>query len=252
MTLRDDRGAILSREAYTYEFDKFGNWTKMVTNLVVFENGDLKKEPVEVTYRTVTYYFDDNVAKAVEEPLPKREEPAPEPIRVSSSVPEPATTEVKTATLELEMTSPASSVSVGEPPAVPKPIITDQMRANDLFLLGNSYLKLEKDPEAIKAFKESVKLNPEVAEAQYGLGLANFRVRRFKEAADAFKKATTLNPRMAKAHYGLTLAYQELGNDRGFTEELRTLETLDTNLARKVKLTFPDYKLPCRRGIGCP
>src|SRR6188474_600589 len=68
MTLRDQRGAILSREAYTYEFDKFGNWTKMVTSLVVFENGQLKREPVEVTYRTVTYYFDDSVAKAVEEP----------------------------------------------------------------------------------------------------------------------------------------------------------------------------------------
>ena len=39
MTVRDDRGSILNREAYTYEFDKFGNWTKMVTSLVVFENG---------------------------------------------------------------------------------------------------------------------------------------------------------------------------------------------------------------------
>src|SRR5215207_9075272 len=54
MTVRDDRGSILSREAYTYEFDKLGNWTKMVTGLVVFENGKLKQEPVEVTYRTVT------------------------------------------------------------------------------------------------------------------------------------------------------------------------------------------------------
>src|SRR5215475_8707523 len=26
MTLRDDRGAILNREAYAYEFDAFGNW----------------------------------------------------------------------------------------------------------------------------------------------------------------------------------------------------------------------------------
>src|ERR671917_2628825 len=72
MTVRNDRGSILSREAYTYEFDKFGNWTKMVTNLVVFENGELKREPVEVTYRTVTYYFDDTVAKIVEAPVRTR------------------------------------------------------------------------------------------------------------------------------------------------------------------------------------
>src|SRR5215510_13159676 len=70
MTVRDDHGSIISREAYTYEFDKFGNWTKMVTSLVVFENGELKREPIEVTYRTVTYYFDDTVAKIVDEPKP--------------------------------------------------------------------------------------------------------------------------------------------------------------------------------------
>src|SRR6185369_6296256 len=70
MTVRDERGSIVNREAYSYEFDKFGNWTKMVTSLVVFENGELKREPVEVTYRTVTYYFDDTVAKIVEEPKP--------------------------------------------------------------------------------------------------------------------------------------------------------------------------------------
>jgi len=63
MTLRDDHGTILSREAYSYEFDTFGNWTRMVTNLVVFENGQLKSEPVEVTYRTVTYYFNESIAK---------------------------------------------------------------------------------------------------------------------------------------------------------------------------------------------
>ena len=76
MTVRDNRGSIVSREAYSYEFDKFGNWTKMVTSLVVFENGELKREPVEVTYRTVTYYFDDTVAKIVEEPKPSVEQPA--------------------------------------------------------------------------------------------------------------------------------------------------------------------------------
>src|SRR5689334_4244416 len=70
MTVRDERGSIVNREAYTYEFDKFGNWTKMVTNLVVFENGELKREPIEVTYRTVTYYFDDTVAKIVDESKP--------------------------------------------------------------------------------------------------------------------------------------------------------------------------------------
>src|ERR1043165_2165559 len=87
MTVRDDRGSIISREAYSYDFDKFGNWTKMVTSLVVFENGELKREPIEVTYRTVTYYYDDTVAKIAAEP---KEEPKPQPVQTAPAVPEPA------------------------------------------------------------------------------------------------------------------------------------------------------------------
>ncbi len=286
MTLRDDRGAIVSREAYAYEFDKFGNWTKMVTNLVVFENGALKQEPVEVTYRTLTYYFDDNIAKAIDKPVVERApEPVAEPIRVSP-VPEPAAREIQAKTLEVELKVPSSPVDTAEPPAVPNPKITEQKKANDFYLtgrsqfdagdvrgsvesylqsiklepgsaevflnLGHAYLKLEKDREALKAFQESVKLNPDVAEAQYGLGFVNFRTNRFKSAAEAFKKATTLSPQMAKAHYGLSLAYQELGNEEGLIEEYRILERLDPSLALKLTQSFPNYKFSCRRGIGCP
>lgn len=65
MTLRGDDGTILSRERYDYEFDDFGNWIRMVTNLVVYEGGELKFEPVEVTYRSLAYYFNDSVAEMV-------------------------------------------------------------------------------------------------------------------------------------------------------------------------------------------
>jgi protein TonB len=65
MTLRDDTGRVLSREAYDYEFDKFGNWTKMTSSLVIFEDGKLVHEPFEKTYRAISYYFDDSVAKIV-------------------------------------------------------------------------------------------------------------------------------------------------------------------------------------------
>lgn len=61
--LRDERGAVLSREAYDYVFDNVGNWTKMVTSLVVIENGELKREPTEVTYRTLTYYAGESVPR---------------------------------------------------------------------------------------------------------------------------------------------------------------------------------------------
>ena len=85
MTLRDDRGSILNREAYDYEFDRFGNWTKMVTSLLVFEAGEVKREAVEVTYRTLTYYFDDSIAKIVDASLPLAK-PVESPLSTNKSV----------------------------------------------------------------------------------------------------------------------------------------------------------------------
>ena len=283
MTVRDDRGSILSREAYTYEFDKFGNWTKMVTSLIVFENGKLMREPTEVTYRTLTYYFNDNVAKVVEEPKEV-------PVAKAPAVPDPTNVEIRSA----EVVEPAGVSSVkadsvqlaGDPPGLKSVSKSASSAAHDLYItgrsrfdtgdapgavdsylqslaiepgsaevylsLGHAYINLKKDKEAIKAFKESSKLNPNLAETQYGLGFANFRLGRFREAADAFKKATTLEPQMAKAHYGLSLAYQELGNNIGLMEEYRILERLDKSLAKKLAQTFPQFNFSCRAMRGCP
>lgn len=290
MTLRDERGAILSREAYTYEFDKFGNWTRMTTNLVVFENGELKREPTEVTYRTVTYYFDDSVAKAVEEPAKAVSVPGfvsrevegigilgieyggipvsspdigaiPPPLTLAKKeTPAPVAPVVALApALNPAMDLYATGRSRFEAGDVKGAIdaylqsIKMEPRSAEVFLnLGHAYLKLQKDGDAIKAFKQSLKLNPVQPETQYGLGLASFRRGQFQEAVDAFKKAVTLEPRMAKAHYGLTLAYQELGQSQGVIEHYRILERLDKNLARKVALTFPQYNFSCRQVQGCP
>jgi tetratricopeptide repeat protein len=259
MTVRNDRGSIINRESYTYEFDKFGNWTKMLTSLVVFENGELKREPIEVTYRTVTYYFDETVAKIVDEPKPV----------MAPAVPETGDAEVRdqqvlnvslvaTDTPSAE-TEPAplmkSVVKSGEPvvkPAADNTENADQKSANDFLVQGHEFLKAQKDREAIKAFKESIKLNPNTAETYYGLGFSSFRLGKFREAADAFKKAIALSPQMAKAHYGLSLAYQELGNTNALLEEYRVLERLDKLLARKLAQTFPQYNFSCRLAQGCP
>ena len=270
MTVRDDRGAILSREAYSYDLDKFGNWTKMVTSLVVFENGELKREPIEVTYRTVTYYFDDTIAKIVEEPAKVVEEPK---ITTAPVVPQPAgfdigdqevlavrvsSVSIRSEDLAAKPPPPLKSVSLKSVSSVVKTPTADKtdeanlISAQAQLSLGHEYLKQQKDREAIKAFKESIKINPNLAETHYGLGFSNFRLGKFREAADAFKKATVLQPGMAKAHYGLSLSYQELGMESQLMEEYRLLETLDRNLAKKLAQTFPQYNFSCRVTRGCP
>lgn len=66
MTVRDANNSVVGKEAYRYEFDAVGNWTKMTTTTLTQADGDSSR-PDEVTYRSITYYFDKNIAAAVEE-----------------------------------------------------------------------------------------------------------------------------------------------------------------------------------------
>jgi len=76
MTLHAPDGSLISKETYTYEFDQVGNWTKMTTSVAVIEGGKVNYEPTEITYRTITYYLDANMAKMVQ-PASTATTPAP-------------------------------------------------------------------------------------------------------------------------------------------------------------------------------
>ncbi|HEX7176180.1 MAG TPA: hypothetical protein VF240_13040 [Pyrinomonadaceae bacterium] len=54
--VKDEAGAFLSRTVYSYEYDTAGNWVKMTASVAVSEAGAEMLEPVEVTYRVITYY----------------------------------------------------------------------------------------------------------------------------------------------------------------------------------------------------
>lgn len=66
MTLLNADGSIMTREVYQYEFDAMGNWTKMVTSVAIIENGKLTYEPTEVTYRSISYYLEETVARTLQ------------------------------------------------------------------------------------------------------------------------------------------------------------------------------------------
>nr|MBA3768735.1 energy transducer TonB [Acidobacteriota bacterium] len=76
MTLHAPDGSLIGKETYTYEFDLVGNWTKMTTSVAVIEGGKVNFEPTEVTYRTITYYLNANMAKMVQ-PASTTTPPAP-------------------------------------------------------------------------------------------------------------------------------------------------------------------------------
>lgn len=63
LVLLGDDGSMLSKMIYKYELDELGNWKKMTSAIAVYENGALRYEPLEVTYRTITYYYGQTVEK---------------------------------------------------------------------------------------------------------------------------------------------------------------------------------------------
>ncbi|HEY6659551.1 MAG TPA: tetratricopeptide repeat protein [Pyrinomonadaceae bacterium] len=267
MTVRDDRGAILNRETYSYEFDKFGNWTKMVTNLVVFENGELKREPVEITYRTLTYYFDDTIAKAVEEPKARRPARAvPEAggeVRNQEVLEVDSRPSTPTASVELAAQPPpllkptepegvasayaarkrneAVVENVGapaptEPPKVespaPKNEINNQKLANDLYLAGRNRFETGDAPGAIESYLQSIKVEPASAEVHLSLGHAYLKLQKDREAIKAFKESIKLNPTVAETHYGLGYSNFRLGRFKDAADAFKKAITLEPRMAK--------------------
>ena len=86
MTLLNSDGSLLSKEIYKYEFDFAGNWNKMTTSVAVVDGGRVVFEPTEVTYRSIMYYLDENMAKMVQ----PNNAPTAQPSPANTSAPNPA------------------------------------------------------------------------------------------------------------------------------------------------------------------
>jgi periplasmic protein TonB len=93
MTLLNPDGTLLSKEIYKYEFDFAGNWNKMITSVAVVDGRGITFEPTEVTYRSIMYYLDENMMKAVQPGAPattpaaatNNAAPAPQPVAPAAS-----------------------------------------------------------------------------------------------------------------------------------------------------------------------
>lgn len=76
MTLTGEDGTLQAKETYTYEFDAFGNWTKMTTNVAMIEGGKVSYEPTEVSYRSIAYYLDEATIAKMSQPAAQPAAPA--------------------------------------------------------------------------------------------------------------------------------------------------------------------------------
>jgi Tfp pilus assembly protein PilF len=219
MTLRDDSGTILSREAYSYEFDRFGNWTKMVTNLLVYEGGALKQEPTEVTYRKLTYYFDDQIAKIVKPPAPEKMTAVPAPSGLNA---------VSTTGVEALTTTPSHDSPVA--PAVPaqqdlapttrlyKPLDTqyESTGAAGSLPLNDPYVAAA-PLEAPKVETPRVEPPKAVAVVDTSAALAEKETRRgFKAPKETAPDTAVAEPASLKASPAKTAPPNMAANEQGF------------------------------------
>ncbi|MGI8734851.1 MAG: TonB family protein [Pyrinomonadaceae bacterium] len=128
--------SILSKESYDYEFDQMGNWTKMNTSVAVYENGKVIFEPIETTYRTISYYYNQAIekisaaagkAKGTTPSAPanvsgsmSHVRSTPKPVATNTPVPEPVTAELK-----------SSPPKASEPVAPPPPTAGNDTKGGD-------------------------------------------------------------------------------------------------------------------------
>lgn len=101
----------------------------------------------------------------------------------------------------------------------------DRTRARDQLEKGKQLYRDDQDAEAVLAFMEAVRLDPDLAEAHFRLALGYESLGKreeaetqYKKAADTYKQYLEENDNDAEAHYNLGQIYANLGN---YSEAIR-------------------------------
>ncbi|HEV7893575.1 MAG TPA: tetratricopeptide repeat protein [Pyrinomonadaceae bacterium] len=68
---------------------------------------------------------------------------------------------------------------------------------DDLYIMGNAYLRLDQDPQAIKAFQQAIKVRPDFPQARYNLGLAYIATGNRRGAQDEYAALKRIDPARA-------------------------------------------------------
>jgi tetratricopeptide (TPR) repeat protein len=92
--------------------------------------------------------------------------------------------------------------------------------ANKYYLDAYNLYKLGKMDESLEALNKVLEINPDHAEAHFGIGSIYFRQNLLKEAVEAFTRVTRIKPEYIEAHQRLWLVYKKLGMNDKAEEEL--------------------------------
>ncbi len=107
-------------------------------------------------------------------------------------------------------------------------LTADRSQAKTLLEKGKELYLDDQDSEAVAAFEQAVKLDPDLAEAHFRLALGYEALDKreeaesqYKKAVDAYKKHLDGNPNDAEAHYNLGQTYANLSQYSDAIREYR-------------------------------
>jgi tetratricopeptide (TPR) repeat protein len=228
MTLRSADGSIISREVYSYEKDGVGNWIKMTTSLVLFEDGKLRYEPVEATYRAIAYFYDETIAKLLGAPAAARNPAVPAPpasLRSKSAEPKKPAENAK-------VSAPTANLVVDSIPpkrieAEKKAGIAEGARVEIRAESNNSGSKSIEAPVGTGTAPNSSRPAPETVSKKtpeptsptrsykaafdfYKSGREQFNLGNVAGAIQAYQQALEIEPEFADVHLSLGHAYLRL------------------------------------------
>ena len=122
-----------------------------------------------------------------------------------------------------EVFSMAAQIARPEPNSM-DPFIAGKL-ANEHFKVGNLYLELNMNKEAIEEYRKAVKLHPGLADVHTKLGIALRNTGRTEDAIVHFVKAKVINPEYGAAWVQLGLSYYMTGlTGLAFEEWTKALE----------------------------
>lgn len=125
------------------------------------------------------------------------------------------------------------------PAAVSNDLAASRGQARELLEKGKELYRNDQDTESTEAFQAALKLDPDLAEARFRLGLSYEALGKseeaeaeYKKAVASFKKYLEENENDSEAHYNLGQTYAGLGQ---YSEAIR-----EYRLATKLKDDDPD------------
>jgi len=102
--------------------------------------------------------------------------------------------------------------------------------ADAWYNLGIAYRKVGQYQQAVQAYREAIRLRPDDAEAWNNLGIAYDQLGQLQEAIRAYREAIRLKPDLADAWHNLGIAYLALGQPqeavRAYREAVRLMPDL--------------------------